>query len=142
MVSPRDYARVYRNNAILTASPGQLVLLMFDGALRSMALAKLAFERPKSDLKRIEAINRELQKAQSIISELKGTLNHDVPGNFPETMDKLYAYFNKRLFEANMKKEVAPVIEVEGLLTEIRDAWAEMLKKREAEGVSPNALSV
>ena len=100
MVSPRDYARVYRNNAILTASPGQLVLMMFDGALRSIALAKVAFERPKTDLKRIEAINRELIKAQNIIAELKGTLNHDVPGNFPETMDKLYTYFNKRLFEA------------------------------------------
>lgn len=137
MVSPRDYARVYKSNAILTASPGQLVLMMFDGALQAMARAKIAFERPKTDLKRIEVINRELIKAQSILSELRGSLNHDVPGEFSSTMSKLYTYYNKRLFEANMKKVVEPVIEVEGLVTQIRDAWAEMLKKRESDVVQP-----
>ena len=141
MVSPRDYARVYRSNSILSASPGQLVLMMFDGALRSMALAKAAFERPKSDLKRIEVINRELIKAQSIFAELKGSLNHEVPGDFSTTMSKLYTYYNKRLFEANMKKQVEPVVEVETLVTEIRNAWAEMLKKRETDGAAQTAVT-
>jgi flagellar protein FliS len=132
MVSPRDYARVYRSNAILTASPGQLVLMMFDGALRSIALAKGALERPKSDIKRIEVINRELIKAQSIIAELRASLNHEVGGDFSPTMERLYDYYNRRLFEANLRKQIEPVIEVEKLLTDIRDAWAEMLKKQES----------
>ncbi len=131
MASPRDYARVYRSNAILTASPGQLVLMMFDGALRSMALARGAFDRPKTDIKRIEVINRELIKAQAIISELRGSLNHDVEGNFPATMTRLYDYYYRRLMEANLRKQVEPIIEVEKLLTDIRDAWAEMLKKQD-----------
>jgi flagellar protein FliS len=131
MVSPRDYARVYRNNAILTASPGQLVLMMFDGALRSLALARGAFDRPKTDIKRIEVINRELLKAQAIISELKGSLNHSVGGDFPGTMERLYDYYYRRLFEANLRKQVEPIVEVERLLTDIRDAWAEMLRKQD-----------
>ena len=131
MASPRDFGRVYRANAILTASPGQLVLLMFDGALRSLSLARAAFDRPKSDLKRIEAINRELIKAQAIISELSGSLNHDVGGEFSKTMSRLYDYYNRRLLEANIRKDVQPVIEVEKLLGDIRDAWAEMLQKNE-----------
>jgi flagellar protein FliS len=132
MFGPRDYARVYRENAILTASPGRLVLMLFDGALRSMALARAAFTRPPSDFKRIAVINRELLKAQAIIAELRGTLNHDVGGDFATTMDRLYAYYHRRLVEANLRKQPEPVIEVEQLLTVVRDAWMEMLRNQEA----------
>ena len=140
MVSPRDYARVYRSNAILTASPGQLVLMMFDGALRSIAIAKGALERPKSDIKRIEVINRELIKAQSIIAELRASLNHEVGGDFAPTMERLYDYYNRRLFEANLRKQIEPVLEVEKLLADIREAWAEMLKKQESKVGEPVAV--
>ena len=141
MASPRDFGRVYRANAILTASPGQLVLLMFDGALRSLALARAAFDRPKSDFKRIEAINRELLKAQAIIAELSGSLNHDVGGEFAPTMSRLYDYYNRRLLEANLRKDVQPVIEVAKLLGDIRDAWAEMLQKNEQTSQQPAAVA-
>lgn len=132
MEGHRNYARVYRENAILTASPGQLVLMMFDGALRSMALAHAAFERPKTDIQRIETINRELLKAQAILSQLRASLNHEVGGEFAKTMDGLYAYYNRRLLESNIRKDVAPLAEVERLLKVVRDAWAEMLRTQNA----------
>ena len=133
MAGHRDFARVYRENAILTASPGHLVLLMFDGALRSMALAHAAFERPKADIRRIEVINRELLKAQAIFAELRGNLDHSVGSDFAKTMDGLYAYYIRKLTEANLRKSVEPLAEVEGLFKVVRDAWAEMLRNQEAE---------
>ncbi len=134
MSGPRDFARVYRENSILTASPGQLVLMMFDGASRSMALAHAAFERPKADLRRIEIINRELIKAQAIFSELRGSLNHEVGAEFAKTMDGLYQYYNRRLFEANMRKQLEPLVEVENLFKTVHEAWAEMLRTQDVQG--------
>ena len=124
-----SYARIYRTNSILTATPGQLVLLLFDGALASLASAKEAFDRPASDFHRYELINKHLKKAQRIISELRHSLNFEVGGEFGPLMLRLYEYYNRRLFEANLQKRVEPVVEVEQLLGQLRDAWAEMIRK-------------
>lgn len=128
----QGYARTYRANAVLTASPGQLVLMLYDGALKALAFAQHAFSEPAPEPRRIENINRHLLKAQAIISELQSGLNLEVGGDFAQTMNRLYEYHHRRLFEANLRKEVAPIIEVERLLRELRDAWAEMLSQQAA----------
>jgi len=125
----QDYARVYRANSVLTASPGQLVVLLFDGALQAMATAREAMGRPPRDLKRFEVVQRQITKAQRIIAELRGSLNFQHGGDFAPLMEQLYEYYNRRLIEANLKKDPAPIVEVEKLLGELRDAWAEMLRK-------------
>lgn len=129
---PQAYARTYRANAILTASPGQLVLMLYDAVLNSLALAQEAFGRPAEDPRRIESINRHLLKAQSIITELQLGLNLNGGGEFAATMHRLYDYHNRRLLEANLRKDVAPVREVERLVRQIRDAWAEMLTRQDS----------
>ncbi|MDB6093966.1 MAG: flagellar protein FliS [Verrucomicrobia bacterium] len=132
------YVQAYRANAVLTASPGQLVLMLYDGVLKSLVIARDAFGRPEADPRRIEAINHQLLKAQSIIAELQGGLNLEAGGDFALTLDRLYDYHNRRLFEANLRKQVEPVIEVERLVRDLREAWAEMLCKQvvpETEGV-------
>jgi len=126
----QSYARTYRANAVLTAGPGQLVLMLYDGALKALALAREAFGRPEDDFRRIEVINSQLLKAQAILNELSAGLNLDAGGEVARTMLSLYEYHHHRLFEANIRKQVEPVIEVERLLRELRDAWAEMLTKQ------------
>jgi flagellar protein FliS len=128
----QGYARTYRANAVLTASPGQLVLMLYDGTLKALALAQQAFSEPAVEPRRIENINRHLLKAQAIISELQSGLNMEVGGEFAQTMNRLYDYHNRRLLEANLRKDVGPVLEVERLLRELRDAWAEMLNQNKA----------
>jgi flagellar protein FliS len=125
------YARTYRTNAVLTASPGQLVLMLYDGVLKSLALAREAFARPGDDPRRIEVINQQLIKAQNILLELQAGLNLEAGGEFAQTMHRLYDYHTRRLLQANLQKKVEPVIEVERLVTELRDAWAEMLGKHD-----------
>lgn len=132
-----DCARAYRANSVLTASPGQLVLMLYDGALRSLALTREAFGQPADDMTRIAVINKQLIKAQAIITELQGTLNHEAGGEFSRQMESLYEYYNRRLIEANLRKRVEPVIEVERLLTEVRNGWAEMLSKRDTSAPAP-----
>jgi flagellar protein FliS len=127
----QGYARTYRANAVLTASPGQLVLMLYDGALKALALAREGFSHPPEDVRRIELINTQLLKAQNILAELQSGLNMEAGGEFARTMHRLYDYHNRRLVEANIRKQVEPVIEVERLVRELRDAWAQMLTKQD-----------
>lgn len=125
------YARTYRANSILTASPGQLVLMLYDGALKALAIARDAFENAPDDPRRIEIINTQLLKAQAIIVELQNGLNEEAGGEFARTLRRLYDYHHHRLLEANIRKQVGPVIEVERLVRELRDAWAQMLAQQD-----------
>jgi len=127
----QGYARTYRANAVLTASPGQLVLMLYDGALKALALARAGFARPADDFGRIEVINTQLLKAQAIIAELQDGLNLEAGGELARQMRRLYDYHNRRLLEANLRKQVEPVIEVERLVRELRDAWAQMLTQHD-----------
>lgn len=125
-------AQAYRSNAVLTASPGQLVLMLYDGALRAMAIARDACDLPETDVRRYEIVNAQLLKAQNIIAELQATLNPEAgDGQFAREMQRLYDYYQRKLMEANMRKDPAPIRQVERLLGEVRDAWAEMLRSQE-----------
>jgi flagellar protein FliS len=130
----KGYARTYRATSILTASPGQLVLMLYDGALKAMALSREAFAA-NEDPRRIETINTQLMKAQAILAELQNGLNMEAGGEFARTMHRLYDYHNRRLLEANIRKQVEPVIEVERLVRDLRDAWAQMLAQQDGGSV-------
>ncbi|MEN9404143.1 MAG: Flagellar protein FliS [Verrucomicrobiota bacterium] len=127
----QDYARTYRANSVLTASPGQLVLMLFDAAINSLAIAKKACDQSATDPRQLEMVHSNLVKAQKIIAELQGTLNLEAGGEFARTMYQLYDYYDRRLVEANLKKQSAPIAEVERLLTEVRNAWSEMLRTQD-----------
>ena len=129
----QGYARAYQAQSVLTASPGQLVLMLYDGALRFLGHAHDALESSEESPRRIEIINTNLIKAQNILVELQSCLNHEAGGDHAANLDRLYDYYMRRLLEANMKKSVAPVIEVEGLVRQLRDGWAEMLRNYEVE---------
>lgn len=128
--SPYSYARTYQAQAVMTASPGQLILMLYDGALRFLGHARDAFQLPDDTPKRIELIHTNLSKAQNIIAELQASLNHDA-GDHAKNLDRLYDYYLRRLFEANVRKQVEPVIEVEKLVRTLRDGWSEMLRNDE-----------
>jgi flagellar protein FliS len=133
----QDYARTYRANSILTASPGQLVLMLFDASLNALAIARKACDEASGDPRKLEVVHTQLVKAQKIIAELQGTLNLEAGGEFARTMYRLYDYYDRRLIEANMKKQSAPIAEVERLLGEVRNAWFEMLRQQDSAAPQP-----
>lgn len=130
------YARAYQAQSILTASPGQLVLLMYDGALRFLAQARAGFDLPDHETHRIAQINTALLRAQAVIAELQANLDHQAGGEIARNLDRLYDYHQRRLLEANVRKDESIVIEVERLVRELRDGWAEMLRTTDATRVA------
>ncbi len=132
MISAHPYARAYQNQSILTASPGQLVLLMYDGALRFMAQARAGFALDADNPRRIEVINTALLRTQAILHEMRANLNMEAGGEVAENLDRLYDYHLRRLMQSNLRKDEEPLIEVEGLIRTLRDAWAEMLRNSES----------
>ena len=111
----------YKQNSVTTASPGELTLMLYNGCIKFIGKAKQAMEE-----KNIQDKNYNIQRAQSIINELIVTLNMDL--EISKQMYPLYDYMNRRLIEANIKNDVEILNEVEGLVTEFRDTWKEVIK--------------
>jgi flagellar secretion chaperone FliS len=118
----------YRRIATQTAPPGQLILMLFDGALRSLERALAGFEYQEPG-KRNETIHNNLRRATDIIRHLKYSLNLKAGGKLAETLRGLYEYFDSRLTESNLRKQRDGVDEVIRHLKELRDAWEVMLVK-------------
>lgn len=114
--------QTYSNNAVTTASPGELTLMLYNGCLKFINQAKQAMADQN-----IEVKNTSIQKAQAIIQELMVTLNMDVAVS--DNLLSLYDYLNRRLIEANVKSDPAILEEVEGFVIEFRDTWKEVIQK-------------
>ncbi|MCQ6277158.1 flagellar export chaperone FliS [Bacillus sp. V3B] len=121
----------YKQNSVTTASPGELTLMLYNGCIKFIRIAKKAITDNN-----IEEKNTNLIKAQKIIQELMVTLKMDVAVS--KDMMSLYDYLLRRLIEANTKNDAAILDEVEGFVTEFRDTWKEVIQlnrqKHYAEG--------
>lgn len=121
----------YRRIATQTAPPGQLVLMLFDGALLSLDRALLGFNC--SDVgERNTAIHNNIQHAVDIIRELNSSLDLEAGGQLADTLRNLYSYFERRLLESNRKKSRRGIDEIIPMLKQLRDAWSQMLTGSEA----------
>lgn len=118
----------YRQVTTTTAPPGQIILMLFEGALLAMERALLGFE-VKDPAESNMTIHNNLRRAQDIIRALNGSLNMAEGGDFSVTLRRLYVYFGRRLHESNMQKDQEGIREVIRHMTVLRDAWATMLKQ-------------
>ena len=126
----RKFAKSYKAASIETASPGKIILMLFDGALRHIDSALQGFKN-ENLARRNEDVSNNVVKAQNIIMELQNSLDLEVEGDFPMTMYRLYDFMFTKLSEANVNKNPAPLRVVEEFLREIRNSWEEMLSKSE-----------
>ncbi|OHE71239.1 MAG: flagellar export chaperone FliS [Verrucomicrobia bacterium GWC2_42_7] len=139
-MNPKELAKSYKSNSVETASPGKLVLMLFDGALRFMQVARTGFNEP-NPVARNEIINNNITKTQNIITELQISLDPTMDTDFTRTMRGLYDFMLKELQKANLKKTIGPIDNVYKMLNEIRDAWAEMLTKQDQKPDKPSLSS-
>ena len=135
-----NHALAYRQIATQTATPGQLVLMLYDGALGFLERALLGFKE-EDPLERNQLIHNNIMRAQAIIQEMNYALNMEAGGEFSATLRRLYYYFDERLHESNLKKHDRGVKEVIKRLTVLRNAWAEMLRQQTRSDSSTTALS-
>jgi len=114
-------AGAYRQTSVQSSSPLELVVLLYDGALRHLVAAREAIERQD-----LVARREALSKALAIVTELQSTLNLEEGGAVAQQLDALYTYMTGRLVDATARKDVKALPEVENLLRSLRDAWAQI----------------
>ena len=115
-------AEQYRRQQILNAPAEQLTLMLYNGCLKFIDDGKAALEE-----KNFEEANIQLQKAKRIISEFRLTLNMDY--DISHQLFMLYNYIYDRLVEGNIKGDMAQIDEARGIISELRDAWLEAMKR-------------
>jgi flagellar protein FliS len=120
MRSSRYADNQYVRSQFLTASPGKLLIMTFDGILRFLHSAKPALEK-----KHFEEQHQNLIKAQALIMELICSLNHAVNPPLAANLDRIYRYCYDRLTKANIDDDISALLEVEKTLSELREAWIE-----------------
>ncbi|MEI6870751.1 MAG: flagellar export chaperone FliS [Verrucomicrobiota bacterium] len=122
-----NFAQLYKQASVSTASPGMLILMLFDGALQALHKAEHGFTLTVL-ARRNEEIYNGLTRAHLIIRELQQSLDMETETEFAEQMYALYGFMLDRIFEANVKKEQESLPAVVSMLKDLRDAWEEMLR--------------
>lgn len=114
-------AQAYSTRKVETASPAELTLMLYEGAIKFCNIAFSAIEK-----KDYEKANLNIQKARNIIVELQSTLNHKYP--IAKEFDVIYDYIFHKLVDANVKKDTEPLEEALEQLRDMRDAWKEIMQ--------------
>jgi flagellar protein FliS len=120
-MNPYASPQAYRSSSVMTASPGQLVVMLYDGAGRFLRQAEIAAEEGAWR----HAMDR-LSKADAIVDELLVTLDVEQGGQVAERLQSIYVFCTRLLTEAQLEKSPEKVEQVAKLLKELRDAWAQV----------------
>lgn len=116
------YADQYNRNKILTASPAELTLLLYDGAIKFCNMALIGFEHND-----IQKVNTNIKKTENIISEFIATLDHKYP--VAEDFERTYRYIYDLLVEANVKKDKEVLERALNEIRGMRDTWKEVMSR-------------
>jgi flagellar protein FliS len=111
----------YKQQSVLTATRGQLVVMLYDGCLRFLNQAAYAMREGE----RVEC-ERRLARAEAIIDELLATLDLERGGVIASRLQGIYVFCNRQLLEARTERDPAMIETVAELLAELRDAWAQV----------------
>ena len=108
----------YRESAVLTATPEQLVVMLYDGANRFLTQSAVAMREGRAGL-----AGEKLRRAEAIVDELLATLDMSV-GEIAERLQALYLFFKDHLMAARLGQDATKIDEVARLMRELRGAWA------------------
>lgn len=126
MALPNAYSQ-YSNNKIMTASPAELTLMLYEGAIKFCNIAEMAVEQ-----KDVQKAHVNIVKVQKIIDYLRQTLDMKYP--VAEDFERIYVYLAERLVVANMKKDKAVLEEINMHLHSVRDTWKEVMRINREKG--------
>ncbi len=116
-----SHSVAYKQQSILTATPGQLVVMLYDGCVRFLHQAAYAMREGN-----VGESNARLQRAEAIIDELRATLDMEKGGVVASRLQGIYVFCSRHLIEAQMNRDPEMIGKVSDLLSELRDAWAQI----------------
>ncbi len=134
-----DAVDSYKETQIKTATPGKLVIMLYEGAVKFI---NLALERMADKHVGYDKVSNYIIKAQDIVTELMVSLDFDKGGQIAKNLFGLYLYMNRRLIEANIQKDQGILNEIKKLLTDLRAAWIEASQKTQNDSVRAAAGSI
>ena len=120
-------SETYRETHIMTASPMELITMLYDECIASLEKAEEAFNLEGPE--RFQEISNNILHAQDIITELSVSLNMEEGGKIAENLQRLYDFMVSHLCNANVKKNAQPIKEIRELMTELGDAWKQVAAK-------------
>ncbi len=135
MNAANPYARqaeAYKKNQIETATPEEILIMLYEGAIRFLLVAKKADEE-----KNLEKYSKNIIKAQHIIQEFMNSLDLEIGGEMAVNLYRLYDYLHYRLVQGNIKRDVAMLDEVIDHLRKLKGTWEEaiIIAKRQREAL-------
>lgn len=110
----------YRQTSVKTASQGRLIVMLYDEAIKQMVLAE---EELGSKKVKFDTVHNAISKTQDVITELMASLDFEKGGDISKNLYNLYMFFNRQLVQANIDKNVEPIIEVRKFMSDLREAW-------------------
>jgi flagellar protein FliS len=137
----------YRETRIKTASQGQLIIMLYDEAVKHLDRGLDLLEKNttgKKDPGKIELINKAVLKTQEIITELMVSLDFEQGGEIARNLFALYTWFNKELLEANIKQDIRRITIIRNMLNDLRGAWNEVVAKNvsESQGKAVTGINI
>ena len=127
------WRQAYLETRVLSADPLELICLLYQHAIEAVRDARVHMASGE-----IAPRSQAITKAIGILGELNLSLDHGAGGAISSNLEQLYNYMTVRLTEANMRKQEAPLTEVESLLSTLAEAWKET-RARQSESSQPPA---
>ena len=127
------YLDQYQNNQIATAKPEQILILLYDGAIRFVYRAAAAIVANNAEQKNIN-----INKTVAILSEFSATLDHTIGGQVAADLTALYNFMIRELTVVNRTNDLNRLENVRSILTELRDTWAQAVKMKPETNTTEN----
>ena len=141
----KDASSTYKETRIKTAGQGQLIVMLYDEAVKQLTKATDLLELNKTDKKdpgRIEQISKAIMKTEEILTELMVSLDFEQGGEISKNLFSLYTWFNRELVEANISQNVNRILTVRDLLAELRNTWSTVASQAPAENTNREAVGL
>ncbi|NCF70150.1 MAG: flagellar export chaperone FliS [Chlamydiales bacterium] len=132
MTEKNPFSKTYKKQQIESASPGELVVLLYDGAIDYLTKAQNALS--SDGLDRIEKFHNNLISCQNIINELTASLDMEKGGDIAKNLFRLYDFMYRKLVSANLDKNQDDLSSIKNMLIQLRDAWVKVTDKEAGKG--------
>jgi flagellar protein FliS len=141
----KNASSTYKETKIKTASQGQLIIMLYEEAVRQLNIAIEILELKNENKKihdKIEKINKAVMKAEEIITELMVSLDFDQGGDVAKNLFALYSWFNKELLEASISQDVERIKNVKNMFCELQESWKKIVLTVESENREAVGLNI
>jgi len=139
----KDVTSSYKEAKVKTAGPGQLIVMLYDEAVKQLTKATELLHlnnKEKKDPGRIEQISKAIMKTEEIITELTVSLDFEQGGDISRNLFALYTWFNRELVEANINSDINRILTVKDMLSDLRNTWSAVANQKITE--KPNREAV